>query len=227
MLYVTKKFDKIVNAVIPEGSNEIDFGATAELLGAADKSEIFNFGTMLIPFIVSFFCILGIVIASRWPKNFSHKEVARELKKQDPTLDISAIEAEPDEFEIEEKGEIIFVQLGLWVLSGSLFGLIWTAFLGKTLKEFKAGYKNILAWIISAFIPFAAIYFNLKAHKIMQEKADELGIKIRNYKIAYIVTGIILPLSFLNFIGLALMQSNANKIYRAMARTESKVEVNS
>ncbi len=226
MLYVSKKFDKIVTAVIPEGTNEIDLDATAELLGVANKTEIFNFGIMLIPFIVSFFCILGIVIASRWPKNFSHKEVARELKKQDPTLDITAIEAEPDEFALEDKSEIIFVQIGLWVLSGGLFGFIWSALLNKSVKEFSVSFKNVLAWILSAFVPFVGIYFNLEAHKAMEVKAAELGIEIKNYKIAYIITGILLPLSFVNFIGLALMQANANKIYRAMAKAENKSEVN-
>ena len=223
MLYVSKKFDKIVTAVIPEGTNEIDFAATAELLGAAGENEIFNFGIMLIPFIVSFFCILGIVIAAKWPKNFSHKEVARELKKQDPTLDISAIEAEPDEFEAEDKSEIIFVQIGLWVLSGSLFGFIWSAFLCKSVKEFKNGFKSVLAWALSAFVPFVGILFALKAHKAMEDKAEELGVKLINAKVAYIITGVLLPLLPLNFIGLAIMQANANTLYRAEARDRELV----
>lgn len=221
MLYVSKKLDKIVTAVIPEGSNQIDFAATAELLGAAGENEIFNFGIMLVPFIVSFFCILGIIIAAKWPKNFSHKEVARELKKQDPTLDISGIEAEPDEFEAEDKSEIIFVQIGLWVLSGSLFGFIWSAFLYKTVKEFKQSFGNVLAWVLSAFIPFLNILFMLKAHKAMREKADELGVKITNAKVLYIITGILLPILPVNFIALAVMQANANKLYRAMAAKET------
>jgi len=223
MLYVSKKFDKIVTAVIPEGTNKIDLAATAELLGVAGENEIFNFGIMLIPFIVSIFCILGIIIASRWPRNFSHKEVARELKKQDPTLDISEIEAEPDEFEAETKGEIIFVQIGLWVLSGSLFGFIWSAFLYKSIKEFKSGFKNILAWALSAFIPFVNILFMLKSHKAMTEKAEELGVKILNAKVLYIITGILLPILPINFIGLAVMQANANRLYRAEAKAKATV----
>ena len=221
MLYVSKIFNKIVTAVIPEGSNEIDFAATAELLGVAGENEIFNFGIMLIPFIVSFFCILGIIIAAKWPKNFSHKEVAKELKKQDPTLDISEIEAEPDEFDTEDKSEIIFVQIGLWVLSGSLFGFIWSAYLYKSVKEFKKGFGNVLAWILSAFVPFINILFMLKAHKAMGEKAAELGVKIINAKVLYIITGILLPILPVNFIALAVMQANANKLYRAMAAKET------
>lgn len=219
MLYVSKKLDKIVYAVV-ENSGDVNYERTALKLGV-EGEEIFNFGIMLIPFIVSFFCILGIIIASRWPKNFSHKEVARELKKQDPTLDISAIEAEPDEFEAEAKGEIIFVQLGLWVLSGSLFGFIWSAYLMRSVKEIGGKFKNILAWALSSFLPFVQIIFMIKAHNIMRKRAEELGVKIIGGKhyvvmyVMYIVTGLILPLLPLNFIGLAFMQANANKIYRA------------
>ena len=197
------------------------YEAAAKLFGVAEES-VFNLGIMIVPFIVSLFCILGIIIASRWPKNFSHKEVARELKKQDPTLDISEVEAEPDEFSVEEKGEIIFVQIGLWVLSGSLFGFIWSAFLYKSVKEFKAGFKNILAWALSAFVPFLNILFMLKAHKAMTERAEELGVKIINAKILYIITGILLPILPLNFLGLAVMQANANRIYRAEAKLEAE-----
>ena len=194
----------------------------AALFGVAEES-VFNLGIILIPFIVSFFCILGIVIASRWPRNFSHKEVARELQAQDPELDISSVEAESDEVETEDKSEIIFVQIGLWVLSGSLFGFIWSAFLMKGVKSFKDGFKNILAWALSAFLPFVGIVFSLKAHKAMEEKAEELGVKLINAKIAYIITGVLLPILPLNFIGLSLLQANANRLYRAEARIRELV----
>ena len=61
----------------------------------------------------------------------------------------------------------------------------------------------------------------LKAHKAMREKADELGVKITNAKVLYIITGILLPILPVNFIALAVMQANANKLYRAMAAKET------
>ncbi|MBQ8850029.1 MAG: MFS transporter [Clostridia bacterium] len=198
------------------------FADAAEAFGVSED-RVFNLGIMLIPFIVSFFCILGIIIAAKWPKNFSHKEVARELKKQDPTLDISEIEAEPDEFEVEDKGEIIFVQIGLWVLSGSIFGFIWSAYLYRAVKEFKNGFKNILAWALSAFVPFVGIAFMLKSHKAMEEKAAELGVKLINAKALYVITGILLPLLPVNFLGLAVMQANANRLYKSLAKTKETV----
>ena len=208
MLFIGKG----VKGVVWAENNE----EAAKLLGTAEEN-VFNFGIMLVPFIVSIFCILGIIIASKWPKNFSHKEVARMLKKQDPTLDISAVEAEPDEFEVDEKGEIIFVQLGLWVLSGSIFGFIWSALLLKTVKTFKSEFKNVLWWIFSSFVPFVGIFTLLSAHKAMQEKADVLGIKIRNYKVLYVISGVLLPLLPVNLIALACLQANANKLLRANA----------
>ena len=64
----------------------------------------------------------------------------------DPTLDISAIANEEVK---EEKGEIIFVQAGLWVLSGSIFGFIWAA---------------APALILAAIVPMVASYLYYKKH---------------------------------------------------------------
>ena len=214
MLFISKDASGIKWAESYEDA-AISFGVSAD--------RVFNLGIMLIPFIVSFFCILGIIIASRWPKNFSHKEVARELKKQDPTLDISAIEAETDEFEAEAKGEIIFVQVGLWVLSGSLFGFVWSAFLYKSIKDFKKSFGNTLSWVLSAFVPFAGIFFMLKAHNDMADKAKTLGVKIINAKALYVITGVLLPLLPLNLIALSVMQANANRLYAAMAENKETV----
>ena len=214
MLYVSKKFDKIVSAVIPEGSNEIDFGATADRLGVA-SDEIFNFGLVLIPFIVSAVCIIGIIISSRWPKNFSHKEVAKALKKQDPSIDISAVLAEPDEFEVEEKGETIFVQVGLSILSGFIFGFIWVAFLLKSVKELIGRGKSALMWALACFVPFAGAFVAVKMHKELSEKAEKLGVKLVGNNVLFAVLSVIFPLLPLNVITLAFIQKNVNAIYNA------------
>ena len=214
MLYVSKKFDKIVSAVIPSGQNEIDFAATAERLGVG-SGEIYNFGLILIPFIVSAVCILGIIISSRWPKNFSHKEVAKALKAQDPSLDISAVLAEPDEFEAEEKGETIFVQIGLSILSGFIFGFIWLAFLLKSIKEILGKGKCALMWALASFVPFVGAYVAVKMHKDLTAKADELGIKLVGNNVVFIILSVLFPILPINVITLALIQKNVNAIYKA------------
>ncbi len=214
MLYVSKKFDKVVSAVIPDGQNEIDFAATAERLGVT-SGEIFNFGLILIPFIVSAVCIIGIIISSRWPKNFSHKEVAKALKEQDPTLDISEVLAEPDEFAAEEKGETIFVQIGLSILSGFVFGFIWLAFLLKSVKEIVGKSKSALMWALASFVPFAGAFVAVKMHKELSEKANELGVKLVGNNVLFIILSVIFPVLPVNVITLALMQKNVNTLYNA------------
>jgi hypothetical protein len=214
MLYVSKKFDKVVSAVIPDGKNEIDFAATAERLGV-NSGEIFNFGLILIPFIVSAVCIIGIIISSRWPKNFSHKEVAKALKEQDPTLDISDILAEPDEFVAEEKGETIFVQIGLSILSGFIFGFIWLAFLLKSIKEIIGKGKSTLMWALASFVPFAGAFVAVKMHNELKAKADELGVKLMGNKAVLIILSVLFPILPINVIALSIIQRNVNAIYNA------------
>ncbi len=208
MLFISKKSGGIVWAENYESAAE-SFG-----LGISDTPYVFNLGLILIPFIVSIFCIVGIVIAAKWPKNFSHKEVARELKKQDPTLDISEVEKEvDDEFAKEGKGEIIFVQIGLSILSGFIFGFIWSAYLFKSVKELTGKIKNILFWALSAFVPFANVYFIIKTNKALREKAQEMGVTLKNTDVAEIALAVLFPILPVNVISLSLLQSKVNKLY--------------
>ena len=192
------------------------FDAAAAEMGVA-RENVFSVGATLVPFIVALFCILGFLLCFRMPKDFSPLLVARELKKTDPTLDISEIEAEALTEAQEDKKEIIFVQIGLWVLSGSIFGFIWTGFLLKRLREITntSKGKNALRWIACSLIPFVSVFMLCKLHKELGEKLGEYGNskKYKRYKILYIISGIILPLLPLNFIALAVMQKNINKLY--------------
>ena len=45
-----------------------------------------------------------------------------------------------------------------------------------------------------------------------------------NLKVLYIISGILLPILPVNLIGLAFMQANANRLYRAMAKSDSRSE---
>ena len=183
-------------------------------------SSVFNFGTMLVPFIVAIVCILGAVLAFRLPKDFTPILIAKEFKKQDPSLDISEIENDPTSYAKEEKGEIIFVQIGLSVLSGFIFGWIWAAYLLKSVKELTGKYKNILGWALSCFCPFASIYFMMKAYDDLKEVADAKGVKLVGNKALYIALSSVFFLLPLNIVGLALMQHNVNKLYKAEEEAE-------
>lgn len=204
------------------------FEAAATSFGVAEN-QVFNFGTALVPFIVSLFCILGAVLASKMPKDYTPKLVAEEFKKHDPSLDISVIENDPSYNVKEEKSEIIFVQLGLSVLSGFIFGFIWVPLLFKSIKEQTKSFKNVLFAIFSCVVPFFGIYSSLQALKALKAKADEMELNILSGKkyighmVALIASGVCLPLLPINVVTLALLQNNVNKIYEAEDKAEEAV----
>lgn len=192
----------------------------------ADPSQVFNLGTLLVPFIVAICCVLGAILARRMPRDYTPELVGRQLKELDPSIDISGIEKEEKYHEQEDKGEIIFVQIGLSVLSGFLFGFIWTAYLLKSLKELTGKGKTPLRWLLACLVPFGSIFVMLNAHKALKEKfgaVDKEYLKSPWYtimKALYIATGILLPLLPLNILGLAFLQHKVNEAYALEAKKE-------
>lgn len=182
-----------------------------------ETAQVFNLGTLLVPFIVAACCILGAILAQKMPKDYTPERVARQLKELDPSLDISAIEQDPSYHAKEEKGEIIFVQIGLSVLSGFIFGFIWMAYLFKSVKEFIGSFKNRLAWVLCAFVPFASLYYVLKLRRELAAQAEEAGVKFVGSKFVFILLGVLFPVLPVNVIGLALMQKNLNNLYANQA----------
>ncbi|MBQ9709659.1 MAG: MFS transporter [Clostridia bacterium] len=178
-------------------------------------NEVFNLGTLLVPFIVAICCALGAVLAARMPKDYTPDLVAKEIKKLDPSVDVSAIEADEQFNAKEEKGEIIFVQIGLCVLSGFIFGFIWLNFLFKSVKEFFADFKRGLFWLLCALVPFASIFVTLKLNAQIKEKATALGVKIIDCNWLFIALGILFPIMPVNVVALALIQKNVNTLYAA------------
>ena len=177
------------------------------------SNQVFNLGTLLVPFIVSICCILGALLARRMPRDYTPELVGKELKELNPEIDLSLIEKDPSYHVKEEKGEILFVQIGLSIISGFIFGFIWTAYLFKSVKEFIGGFKNKLAWALSAFVPFASIFFLLKAHKGLKTEANTQGVKLIGNEIIFVILGVLFPILPINIVALALMQKNINKLY--------------
>ena len=189
------------------------------LLGS---NTVYNLGNTLVPFIVAITCALGFVLAFRMPKDFSPRIVAREMKKDNPSLDISEIENNPKYDEKQEKGEITFVNVGLTVLSGFIFGFIWIGYLIKSIKEISGRKINsILTWFISCFVPFASVFVATKMLSTMRDCADKRGItlfkkaKYSTVRVALIVLAVIFPILPINVVGLALLQRYANIIYQS------------
>ena len=178
-----------------------------------ETSQVFNFGTMIIPFIVAAVCIIGYFLAFGMPKNYSPDLVAKELKKFNPDLDISEYEDGTYKAVKEEKGEIIFVQVGLTILSGFIFGFIWLGFLLKSLGELIGTKKKALWWVLCSVIPFVSVYFTVKAHKALSQRLEGSGKKASGHAVIFVVLGIIFPILPINIISLALLQSSVNKVY--------------
>jgi len=210
-VFVTKDFSQGFKwATSSADAYELFFGAAGT--DAEVASSVFNFGNLIVPFIVCITCVAGFFIAFKLPRDFTPSILAKDMKESDPTLDISGIE---DEQIKEEKGEIIFVQIGLSILSGFIFGFIWYSFLLKSIKELSGKCRRALSWVLSCFVPFAAIYFMLKNHEALLTLAEEKGVKLKGNKAVYIILGIILPILPVNFVSLAIMQSDVNKLYKA------------
>ena len=208
-IFITKDF-KFAFASTPDEAFVKIMGITDPeyTVSAAEAASVFNFGNLTVPFVVAFFCILGFFVAFLMPRDYSAILIAREMKKNDPSLDISQIEAED---ETVEKGEIIFVQLGLWVLSGSLFGFIWSAFLIGAAKAVKGG-LNVLLYIAACFIPFAQIPVIIALRKAILERAKKDGVEMKINLPLLIALSVCCPIMPINIITLSILQHKMNKL---------------
>ena len=202
-LFISKEASGIVWAQSAQSAAE-QFG-----LGS-DFSSVFNLGNLLVPFIVCASCLGGFFLAFKMPKDYTPDVLAREFKNMDPSLDIS--EFENAEVKVEKK-EVIFVQIGLSILSGFIFGFIWLAFVLKSMKELAGTKRRLLCWLLSCFVPFASIYFFLSIRRDILSAAKERGIEMKMSKAALIVSAIILPIAPLNLVALSLTQHKINKFY--------------
>ena len=196
----------------------------AEQFGV-DVSQVFNLGTLLVPVFVCLFCVLGFILAFRMPKDYTPTLVAQELKRYNPELDISAV-AEMEKHETVEKGEIIFVQVALSILSGFIFGFVWLGFLLESIRKLLSARRGALVWkyLVCALVPFAAIPVLISEEKALKAKADEMGVKFTDGKIIHVIFGIIFPLAPLNIVSLSLLQHNVNKLLCAEANADSTKE---
>lgn len=195
-------------ASTPQDAYAHFFGEVAE--DAALASTVFNFGNMTVPFIVCITCVAGFFLAFKMPKNYSAKLVAEEFKAMDPSLDISMFENEEQK---EERSEIIFVQVGLSILSGFIFGFIWAGILLRSIKSYQKNFKAVLAYILSCFVPFASIFFMLQMRKAILTTAQEKGISVKIPMLPLVLSGICLPVLFVNVVGLGVLQHGMNQVF--------------
>ena len=202
MLFISKAAKGVVYAE--------SFDMAAEIFGVS-VDQVFNLGTLLVPIIVSITCILGFVFAFKMPRDYSAAIVAEEFKKDNPDLDISAYISDTTR-DKEEKGEIIFVQIGLSILSGFIFGFIWVGVINSYLKKLLTRYNSVGMWFLTCLVPYASIVTNIRIHRQLKEKAKAAGVKLWGSTLLYILTGIILPVLPVNIVAMAFLQRDINKL---------------
>ncbi len=189
---------------------------------AFGSAEVYNLGTMLVPFIVAVTCIIGFLLAFKMPKDYTPRILAREMKKHNPELDITEIETNPKYNIREEKGEITFVNIGLTVLSGGIFGFIWVGYLLKSVKEITGEkFNSFWWWILSCLCPWASIITVLKMTSLIRNSATKRNLALLQQpwysivRVVLIVLAVIFPILPLNVIALGNLQRHVNEIYEA------------
>ncbi|MBE6661207.1 MAG: MFS transporter [Ruminococcaceae bacterium] len=208
-------YEYVKNLFISKAASGVVWAQRAEDASHAfglggDVSQVYNLGNLLVPFIVCITCVAGFFIAFRMPRDYTPAILAREFKKMDPSLDISAMETQEVP---EEKGEIIFVQAGLSILSGFIFGFIWLGLLLKAIKR-ETGKGSVLArYLLGSLIPFGGIFVLLRLRRELLTAADGKGVKLSVPAWLLVASGLMLPILPVNIIALAVVQHGVNKLY--------------
>ena len=208
-------YEYIKNLFVSKDLSSVVWAQSAEAAAQgleSDVSQVYNLGNLLVPFIVCITCVAGFFIAAKMPKDYTPEILAKEFKKMDPSLDISAYEHKE---KVEEKGEILFVQIGLTVLSGFLFGFVWLAFLLRSIKQLTGKGCVAARWLLCSVIPFAAIFVLLKARTELISVADEKGIKVKIPAVVLVASALILPILPVNIIAQSVLQHAVNKLYES------------
>ena len=153
-------------------------------------------------------CIIGFILAYRMPKNYSPKLVAKELglEKEYETKKHLFADAEENEDKIES--ESLIVNIALWILSGTIFSIIWKYSILNNTKTFKINGKIVINWLISVFVfPYTGILC-YKSEKKIIEIAKERNVSIKDLSIVSLVCGLI----GLGIVSYIIEQSQLNKI---------------
>lgn len=175
-----------------------------------DISKVYNLGNLLVPFIVCVTCVAGFFIAFKMPRDYTPGILAAEFKKMDPSLDISALE---EERVPEERGEILFVQIGLSILSGFLFGFVWLAFLLRSARRLTGKGSTLLRWMVCSLVPFAAIPVLLRLRAELAEVGKAQGVAVNAPAWLLVLSAVLLPILPVNVIATAVLQHQINKLY--------------
>ena len=211
-------YENLKNLFIARGASGIKFAKTTETLSAVqnaalkfgvDPSQVYNLGTLLVPFFVAAFCIAGFILAFKMPKNYSPKEVSDALglqKEYQEHIDLFPSEEEP-----EIQDESLLVNITLWILSGSIFGIVWHYFLLKQINKFAEKKTKLIHWIISIlFFPYYAV-LAYRFNKEINIKAQKMNVDVKNLGVLHIILAIL----GLGIVSNIILQVQINKLAKA------------
>ncbi len=173
-------------------------------------NTIFNVGNLLVPFIVVAAVVIGFILAFKLPRDFTPSILAKEFKEMDPSLDISMYENVEEK---TERSELVFVQVGLTILSGFMFGFIWLGVLMRSIKSFAKKFRCIPAYLVSCFIPYGQIIYVLKMRGHILRIAKEKGVSVKIPMFPLVLFSCIFPVLFVNIPALSMLQHGMNKIF--------------
>ena len=121
-------------------------------------------------------------------------------------------EAKKDLFPVvekkEEKTENVGVNIGIWVLTGTIFSFIWRKIIINRVNELSEEKIPTWLWIVSIPVfPLSGIIL-FKTAKLIKARCDKEGIACKDYSVLSLIFGI---LGF-GIVGYALQQAQLNKM---------------
>lgn len=206
-------YENIKMLHIAKGAKGIVWAETlaeaATKFGVAE-ANVFNLGLILVPIIVSLFCLIGFFVAFSMPKNYTPKRVAKAMNLEKEYEEYKHTFVEEQETLIDE--EVIPVNIGLWVLSGSIFGVIWRYGIFSKINKFSEKKMSIVHYLISIFLfPYYA-YVVYQANKALIKELHNQGMECKDLSVLYAV----LAVFGLNLVSYIIMQHQLNKLAKVL-----------
>lgn len=201
MLFISKEASGIVWA-----SNAAEAATKFDVL----ENQVFNLGTLLIPLFVSLFCIIGFIFSFKMPKNFSPREIAKDMGLEKEYEENKHLFPQEDIKKYDQ--ESIIVNVALWILTGGIFGFIWQYSIMKSVNSLKQFKHLILHFILGIFIPPYLGIVLYRLNKVVVKELRERDVKCLNLSVLYLILG----LCCLNIIPLILMQRHLNKLHEKL-----------
>lgn len=204
MLFISKENWHITYAEATETLTAIQVAANK--LGV-DAGSVYNFGLLLVPIIVSVFCLLGFALAFGMPKNYTPDVVAKQMgleKEYNEHIDLFNDETKVVPFEEENQ----IVNIALWVLTGSIFGIVWRYGILSKSSCYEKKSTKIWMWILTTLVFPLSCITTIHSEKAIVKMGKEHGLELKDNTVLLAILSAI----GLEFVAQIIMQHQLNKI---------------